>query len=129
MFTLVIKGQIVSKKNNKQICGRGNRKFIRSSDRYIEWNADAVMQLRRQYHRPPLEKCKVIIRFYYKDRRKRDTDNGSNSVFDTLKDAGVIIDDNWMVVIKHMVEPFYDKENPRVEIDIYNPDEVQNIVF
>ena len=129
MTKFIIPSNVVSKKNSKQISVRGGKPIVRCSDRYTEWNQFAVMQLRIQAKGKHFTNCKMILKFFYGDRRKRDIDNGVASIFDTLKDAGVIEDDNYTLVPKCYVESDYDKDNPRAEIYIYEPDEMVQIRF
>lgn len=129
MVRYVIKGNVVPKKNSKQISIRGGKPVVRSSDRYNEWNQYAVMSLRVQARGKKFSKCKILVSFYYGDKRKRDIDNGTSSVLDTLKDAGIIEDDNYTLIPKCFIQSFYDKENPRCEITILEQDEYINVKF
>lgn len=129
MEKYVIKGNVPAKKNSKQITVRGGKPFVRCSDRYRLWNEDAVMQLRLQKPKY-FERCVIEMIFYYSDKRKRDSDNGVNSVFDTLQDAGIIQDDNYQIIPMHIAKSFYDKKNPRVEIYIYEvKNEIENALY
>jgi Holliday junction resolvase RusA-like endonuclease len=67
----------------------------------------------------PIERATVQYRFFVPDRRRRDTGNMIQSqkpAIDGVKDAGVIVDDDWMHL--RMLAPIVeiDRENPRVEI-------------
>ena len=116
-MTLTIYGETPSKKNSR-INTRSGRSF--PSKRYTEWHDDAVTQILRQWdcRNKPIEKCNISLVFYHGDLRKRDSDNGTSSIFDLLKDVGVIRDDNWMNIPSHHVGNDYDKKNPRCEIVI-----------
>lgn len=136
MRQFIIYGEVASKKNNKRILYKGSGKyrtpFIASSERYIEWNKDAKEQLKIQrnlQHDFSTNNCKIILDFYYGTQRDKDADNGTSSVFDTLKDIGIIPDDNWKVIPKHLVNAYYDKLQPRVEIFIYDLNEQVEIIF
>lgn len=129
MKRFIIDGSVSSKKNSKQISVRGGKPIVRCSDRYTQWNEAAVMQLRVQSKGWHCSECKVFIRFFYGDKRKRDIDNGVASIFDTLKDAGIIEDDNYTLIPKCFVEAAYDKDSPRAEIEIYSPSEEVIIKF
>ena len=68
-----------------------------------------------------MEKIRIDYKFYFGDRRRRDMDNmmiTPKFINDGLVDAGVMIDDDG----KHLhigFEPFkYDKEHPRIEMEI-----------
>ncbi len=63
---------------------------------------------------------RIELIFYPSTKRKADATNKAESVMDLLVDAGIIEDDNWFVVPE--VRPKLggiDKDNPRVEITIY----------
>ena len=68
----------------------------------------------------PYEKAKVRITFYFKTHANRDFDN-MNLKFplDGLVKAGVIADDSTKVIGQVEIVPAYDKNNPRVEIEVW----------
>ena len=113
----VIIGETPSKKNQR-INTRSGRSF--PSKRYTEWHAYASAQIMAQKKNPSIidAPCKIKIHFVHGDMRKRDADNGTNSIFDLLKDCGVIMDDRWEIVQKHKVSNSYEKKNPHCIIDI-----------
>lgn len=124
-------GNIPSKKNSKEISiikkktakGYKSVPSVRCSDRYKLWHDVAVIELRKQARGFHTEKCKIVMRFFYGDNIRRDTDNGVSSIFDTLVDAGILEDDSWKNVPEHHVSGGYDKALPRCEIEIYDLDE------
>lgn len=134
MKQFVILGEVASKKNNKEIAYKylkGGKKipFLRCSDRYNKWHDSALEQLMLQRKGAYYERAKLIIKFYYGTLRDKDADNGTSSIFDTLVDAGILKDDNWKVAGRYFVDSDYDKSNPRVEINIYEPTEKLTIDF
>lgn len=57
----------------------------------------------------------IAIRYYHWDRRIRDIDNYWKLVLDCM--TGIVYEDDSQ--IRHMyLSKYFDKENPRVEIDI-----------
>lgn len=66
----------------------------------------------------PFEHSRVIIQYYFPDKRRRDCDNFAGKfLLDGLTKAGVIVDDD----LKHLsvsVRGGYDRENPRTVIEI-----------
>lgn len=125
MRTFIILGETPSKKNQRIINRRTGKSY--PSKRYTEWHKSALEQLLRQKQGFAVSRCKVYLKFYHGDYIKRDSDNGVSSIFDTLTDAGIFEDDNWMLVGKHFVDNDYDKSNPRCEITILKPDESMSI--
>lgn len=112
-MTFEIKGEVPSKKNSR-INTRSGRSF--PNKKYVEWHKNAISQI--PVTETFCEPVYIKLCFYHGDNRRRDSDNGVSSVFDTLVDANVIPDDRWQIVKKHEVENDIDKENPRVEVTI-----------
>lgn len=68
----------------------------------------------------PLRSGVVQCHFYFRDSRRRDTDNllaSMKSAFDGLVDAGVFVDDNELTHLP--ATKSVDKQAPRVEVRIY----------
>lgn len=126
MKSVTILGETVSKKNGKT--WNGYQKRLINSDRYQAWHSSAMEQLMVQKKGFYTDNCKIIFTFYHKDRLRRDSDNAVSSLFDTLKDAGYIKDDNWEVIQKHLVFNKMDY-TPRVVIDIYEVGEYPSVIF
>jgi len=113
---LFIAGRIPSKKNSRRRIQRGTKVFDVPSKAYEEWNKDALVQIMLQKPTKGIARCEAHLIFYMPDKRKADLTNKAESVFDTLVDAGVIVDDSWQVVTPITLHGFYDKENPGVEV-------------
>lgn len=127
MKHFTVYGEVVPKKNSRQWVEKLKRLVV--SQRYLKWHKQAVEQLmiqKKGYHG---DNVKLVMQFFHGDKRRRDSDNGVSSIFDTLVDTNIISDDNWNVIPKHYVENFYDKENPRCEIYIYDNDENVDFKF
>ena len=115
---ITIYGETPSKKNSRINC-RNGRSF--PSKRYQEWHETAVAQVICQTGKiEPLNKVHIFLKFYHGNMARRDSDNAVSSIFDLLKDCGIISDDNWKVIPHYLVFNAYDKNNPRVEIKIYD---------
>lgn len=65
-----------------------------------------------------IEKCKIIIIYYFKDRRRHDPSNYDKMILDGLVEANIIADDNYGVITEFTTKGDYDKNNPRTEIVI-----------
>lgn len=66
----------------------------------------------------PLEKADVSIKYFFKDRRRRDPDNYSGKfILDPLVREGILKDDSFEVVTLS-ISAGVDKENPRTEIEV-----------
>ena len=89
----------------------------------MEWHTAAKMFLTQQMRGKVFGECYIIMVFTHSDKRKRDADNGVSSIFDTLKDAQIIEDDNWQIIKSHHVFNTYCKDKPNCEIRIYMANE------
>lgn len=71
-----------------------------------------------------INKCKMTITYYFKDKRRHDPSNYDKFVLDGLVEANIITDDNYGVITEFTTKGGYDKENPRTEIIIEILEEV-----
>ena len=124
--TIILLGQVPSKKNAKQIVKVRGRLALISSKRHAEWHKYAVEQLKAISNEELQKitevaknaKCEISYMFYCKDLRRRDTSNMLESINDLLVDAGILIDDDWSHVRIGWADSDLDRENPRAEITI-----------
>lgn len=121
MITFVILGEIPSKKNANNFNSR--TRCVYKNKHYRDWYKTAVIQVmeqkaKQQMLQPPV---KINLKFVHGDFRTRDADNGTTTIFDLLKDCGVVPDDKWKIIRKHTVESSYEKNNAHciVEIEPY----------
>ena len=72
---------------------------------------------------PKYKQCKMKIMYYFKDRGRHDPGNYEKFLLDGLVEANIIEDDSYKVIKEFTTIGMYDKDNPRVEIDIEEPNE------
>lgn len=118
---LVLYGNPATKKNSMQIFK--NRKtgqaFLTQSDRYKEYARDCARQITSKYKLKINYPINLKCVYYRKTKHRVDLTNLLAATCDILKDCGVIADDNYKIVVSHDGSRVdFDKENPRVEIDI-----------
>lgn len=123
MKKFVIKGTVVAKKNGRVV--NKETGACLPNKKYLDWHDTAALQLNIQRQGYPTNHhCNIVMVFYWSDNLLRDGDNAVTSVFDTLKDSDpfnpIIEDDNRFVVPHHCCFDDFDKNNPRVEIFIYD---------
>lgn len=128
MMKLTILGNPPTKKNSQQIVRAGKKKRIIQSDRYLEYEEMALWQLKGKGPQNPIEgPVNVKCIYYRKTRHRVDLVNLLNATLDILTSAKVIKDDNCKVVVgMDGSRVYYDKENPRVEIEITEENGVLN---
>ena len=99
--------------NNKYI-GRDARWAYQQEKQRWEW------LIRSAIKKPPvaIERAVVKITYFFPDRRRRDPDNYSGKmIMDGLVRCDVLVDDSFDHV-NLLLSGGYDKNNPRVEIEI-----------
>ena len=112
----------VGKKNSQQILTnpKTKRPFIAQSQRYKQYAKDSVAYLRSQ--NCPLEPITypvhIDVRFWMPSRRRVDTVNLQESLWDILVDANILADDNRDIIASAKAMTFYDKDCPRTEFVI-----------
>lgn len=112
----------VGKKNSQQILmnRKTGRPFISQSERYKKYEQNCFGYIISQGV-PPLaidEPVAIIARFYMPTKRRCDTVNLQEALWDILVDVGVLADDNRDIIAWADAMTFYDKENPRTEVKI-----------
>lgn len=121
MLKFILEGETPSKKNSRVFLKNGRNI---PSKNYREWHTKAVSDLYLQTFKqeknfePIDELVQITLRFYHGDLRRRDSDNGTSSILDTLCDCGILKDDNWQIVRSLKVYNFYEKNKARCEIEI-----------
>jgi len=64
-----------------------------------------------------IEKCQIVIEYFFEDNRKRDADNYTpKNLFDAFTKFGLIVDDDFSHVESLTIKGGVDKKNPRAEI-------------
>ena len=117
---LTIYGDPRTKKNSSRIMydARTGRRFVSASAAYKEYEDDCAAQIVRNTPEgePPYN---VKCVYYMRTRRKVDLVNLLEATCDILVRAGVLPDDDSTVIASHDGSRVrYDRDEPRVEIDI-----------
>lgn len=115
---LTLKGAPRTKKNSQQIVKLHGKHCIIPSKAYKEYEQLCMWQIKK-----PTEAIKTASNvkcvYYMPTKRRVDLCNLLEATCDILVKAGVLIDDNSNVVASHDgSRVLYDKDNPRVEVDI-----------
>lgn len=121
---VVVLGSPISKSNFK-LHNKNGRAILpsntgKSYDRYALYEEEIAYNARLQ--NPDIvftESLIAILKVYYKsEKRHPDTANITKSIFDGIEKSGLIVND--AQITKIITEEFYDKENPRFELEFFS---------
>lgn len=120
---VVVPGTPISKSNFKMISKEG-RFFLPKntgsySDRYDVYESTIALLARAQNPGVVFTDALIAVLkvFYKSEKRHPDTNNITKSIFDGIEKSGLIIND--AQVTRLVIEEYYDKENPRFELELY----------
>lgn len=120
---VVIKGSPISKSNFKlfNISGRAILPYNSGKyhDRYALYEEEIAYIARLQNPGVVIDEAVIaVLKVYYKSsKRHPDTNNITKSIFDGIEKSGLIIND--AQVRRLIIEEFYDKEDPRFELELF----------
>ncbi|MBE6062285.1 MAG: RusA family crossover junction endodeoxyribonuclease [Clostridium butyricum] len=129
---IIVKGSPITKSNFKLHNTNGRAILPDNSgkyhDRYALYEQEISLIARSQ--NPDVvftESLIAILKVYYKsEKRHPDTINITKSIFDGIEKSGLIVND--AQIRRIITEEFYDKENPRFELELY-PESKFNIDY
>ena len=124
---VVIKGSPITKSNFKlhNLNGRAILPYSSGKyhDRYALYEQEIALIARSQ--NPDVtfsESLIALLKVYYKsEKRHPDTINITKSIFDGIEKSGLIVND--AQITKIFTEEYYDKENPRFELELFSESE------
>ncbi|PWX28442.1 RusA family crossover junction endodeoxyribonuclease [Clostridium perfringens] len=120
---VIVKGSPITKSNFKLSNAHGRAILPSNSgkyhDRYALYEEQIAYEARIQNPNVILEESLIaVLKVYYKSsKRHPDTGNITKSIFDGIEKSGLIIND--MQIRRIITEEFYDKENPRFELELF----------
>lgn len=116
---ITLLGNPVTKKNHSQIVENGGKRRLIPSQQYRAYEEKCLWQITAPKRQMLAEPVELTCLYYMGTRRKVDLCNLLAATCDILVKAGVLADDNSQIVCSmDGSRVFYDKENPRVEIEI-----------
>lgn len=120
---VIVPGSPISKSNFK-LYNKDGRAILpyntgKSHDRYALYEEEIAYYARLQNPDVILDESLIaVLKVYYKsEKRHPDTANITKSIFDGIEKSGLIVNDAQITRI--ITEEFYDKENPRFELEFY----------
>lgn len=120
---VVIKGSPITKSNFKLHNLNGRAILPDNSgkyhDRYALYEQEIALLARSQNPDTVFSESLIaLLKVYYKsEKRHPDTINITKSIFDGIEKSGLIVND--AQVTKIFTEEYYDKENPRFELELF----------
>lgn len=109
MIELVLEGSVPSKKNQRINRGDG---VSFPSKKFIQWQNEALISVRRQTRQRFLVPVGIEIIIYFGTKVRSDLDNRLSSILDMLVEALVLRDDKWQDVPRIAIEAVYRKGQP-----------------
>jgi Holliday junction resolvase RusA-like endonuclease len=126
---IIVPGSPISKSNFK-LHNKDGRAILpyntgKAHDRYALYEEEIAYYTRIQNPDILLEESLIaILKVYYKsEKRHPDTANITKSIFDGVEKSGLIVND--AQIVKIITEEFYDKENPRFELEFFGESEFE----
>ncbi|KAJ49352.1 Holliday junction resolvase RusA-like endonuclease [Clostridium tetanomorphum] len=120
---VIVKGSPISKSNFKLFNLNGRAILPYNSgkyhDRYAIYEEEIAYEARIQNPNIIMSESLIaVLRVYYKsEKRHPDTNNITKSIFDGIEKSGLIVND--AQIRRIIIEEFYDKENPRFELELF----------
>ena len=127
MLKLILRGRPITKKNSQiPIKTKSGKYFIIQSKQYRNYEKDCLLQIMtQQLMTPPLiGRLHLRAWYYMPDRRRPDLLNLLQATADIIEKAKVIENDKDIVSFDYSRIMGVDKENPRVEIEITEIEEM-----
>ena len=124
-FTIPVEPR--TKKNSQQICinKTTHRPFVVPSKQYKDFESQALWFIESVGIDYPVN---VKALFYMKTKRKVDLTNLLEALDDVLVKGGMLVDNNCTIIKSHDgSRVLYDKENPRIEVEIERRENEWNI--
>lgn len=120
---VIVKGSPITKSNFKLFNSQGRAILPKNSgqshDKYAIYEEQIALEARHQNPNIVLDESLIaVLKVYYKSsKRHPDTINITKSIFDGIEKSGLIVND--VQIVKIITEEYYDKENPRFELELF----------
>lgn len=126
---VIVPGSPISKSNFK-LHNKDGRAILpyntgKTHDRYALYEEEIAYYAKIQNPDIILEESLIaVLKVYYKsEKRHPDTANITKSIFDGIEKSGLIVND--AQIRRIITEEFYDKENPRFELEFFGESEFE----
>jgi Holliday junction resolvase RusA-like endonuclease len=116
---ITLYGNPITKKNSSQIILCRGRPMLIPSKTFLKYEKEIGWQIKGEWKKNINYSCNIKCVYFMPTKRKVDLLNLMAATMDILVKYGVLEDDNFLIATSHNgSEVLYDKENPRVEIEI-----------
>ena len=116
---ITLQGRPITKKNSSRVVKCGNFTKILPSKQFTQYEKDCLRQITGDKRLKIKEPCNLKCVYFMPTKHRVDLVNLLEATCDILVNAEVLEDDNSDIVKSHDgSEVLYDKNNPRVEIEI-----------
>ncbi|MCC0728444.1 RusA family crossover junction endodeoxyribonuclease [Clostridioides sp. ZZV14-6045] len=125
MLKIFVTGRPISKSNFK-ISGTNGKPIMPAKGKYskyreyeelVSWSSVKAISTSKYKNTKFNENLATVIKLYFPDKRNRDIHNYPKSICDGIEKSGIIKNDKLLKPV--IIMDFIDKENPRVEIELY----------
>ncbi|OPJ55798.1 RusA family crossover junction endodeoxyribonuclease [Alkalithermobacter paradoxus] len=126
MIKITIPGRPVSKSNFK-LCNVHGQAWMPKEgkhSRYVAYENMIAGYINKEYSGPTIEENLItILKLYFPNKRMGDIHNYPKSICDGIEKSGIIKNDKQLKPV--LIFDYIDKENPRVEIELYKSSEYE----
>ncbi len=124
MLKFIIPGRPISKSNFK-LSNSNGQVWLPHKGKYSKYAAYEnyiAGIINQNYFGPPIEDAIItILKLFFPNKRIGDIHNYPKSICDGIEKSGIILNDKQLKPF--LILDSIDKENPRVEIELYNSNE------
>ncbi len=96
---------------------KGKYSKFREYEELVSWSSVKAISTSKYKNNKFNENLTTVIKLYFPDKRNRDIHNYPKSICDGIEKSGIIKNDKLLKPV--VIMDFIDKENPRVEIELY----------
>lgn len=121
VYRYLILGQPIVKKNTQRSAWINGKPVRYNTANYKAWERYATIQLRRQPYPPEPISTPILLvcKFFMQSKRVVDLSALYEGIQDLLVKEGILLDDHARILVGHDgSRVFYDKNNPRIEVEI-----------
>jgi len=129
MLKFIIPGRPINKSNFK-LSNKSGQAWLPHKGKYSKYAAYEnyiAGIINQEYFGPPLEENLItILKLYFPNKRMGDIHNYPKSICDGIEKSGIILNDKQLKPF--LILDYIDKDNPRVEIELYRSSEY-NLIY